>query len=79
METSYRGHIRQAANKQRAGQQVPKKAHLEIDDLQNKLVENGQSLSYLEERERQIRADFQKQMDRYRYLEEQWAEDSPDS
>jgi len=79
MEKSYRGQVRQAANKQRAGQQVPKKSYLAIDDLQTKLSENGQSLAYLEERELQIRAEFQKQLDRYQFLEEQWAEESPDS
>lgn len=79
MKESYRGQIRQAANKQRAGQQVPNKIHLEIEDLQKKLIENGQSLAYLEVREQEIRAEFQKQLDRYRFLEEQWAEESPDS
>ena len=75
MEKSYRGQIRQAANKQRAGQQVSRKTHLEIDDLQSKLMENGQSIASLKLREQQIRVEFQKQLDRYRFLEEQWAEE----
>lgn len=79
MEKSYRGQIRQAANKQRAGQQVPEKTYVELDDLQNKIVENGRSLAFLEVREQEIRAEFQKQLDRYRYLEEAWAEDPADS
>jgi hypothetical protein len=79
MQDSYRGQIRQAANKQRAGQQVPDKTNLELNDLQMKIAENGQSLASLELREQEIRGEFKKQLDRYRYLEEQWAEESPDS
>jgi hypothetical protein len=79
MENSYRGQIRQAANKQRAGQQIPEKTHVELDDLQKKIIENVQSLAFLEVREQEIRVEFQKQLDRFRYLEEQWAEDSADS
>lgn len=79
MKKSYRGQVRQAANKQRAGQQVSRKTHLEIDDLQSNLIENGQSIASLELREQQIRSEFQKQLDRYRFLEKQWAEESSDS
>ena len=79
MQDSYRGQIRQAANKQRAGQQVPEKTYVELNDLQMKIAENGQSLAGLELREKEIRGEFKKQLDRYRYLEEQWTEDSSDS
>lgn len=79
MEESYRGQIRQAANKQRAGQQIPEKTNIALNDLQMKIAENGRSLAGLELREQEIRGEFKKQLDRYRYLEEQWSEDSPDS
>ena len=79
MLDSYRGQIREAANKQRAGQQVPRETGLEIEDLQKKIFETDQSLANLEVREQQIRAEFQKQLDRYRFLQEHWAEDSSGS
>jgi hypothetical protein len=79
MQDSYRGQIREAANKQRSGQPVPEKAVLGISDLQDKLAENGQSIASLEKREEDIRGEFQKQLDRFRFLEELWAEESADS
>lgn len=79
MQDAYRGQIRQAANRQRAGQQVKEKVSRDINQLQSRLVTNSQSLEYLEVRELSIRAEFGKQLDRYRYLEEEWAEESGDS
>jgi len=79
MEQSYRGEIREAANKQRAGQQVPETTSAVVDDLQEKLARNQQAIGLLDLREKDIRAEFQKQLDRYRFLEEEWAEDSTDS
>jgi hypothetical protein len=79
MNKSYRGQIRQAANRQRSGQEVPEQATNEIGDLQQKLEENGRSIASLETREIGIRSQFQKQLDRYRYLEEEWVEEPADS
>lgn len=79
MEESYRGQIREAANKQRAGQQVPEETSVALNDLQMKIAENGRSLGALELREQEIRGEFKKQLDRYRYLEEKWSEESSDS
>jgi hypothetical protein len=79
MLESYRGQIRQAANRQRAGQQVDEKVTLQIDQLQSRLAKNSLSLEGLEARESSIRDEFGKQLDRYRYLEEEWAEESTDS
>ena len=76
MEEAYRGQIRQAANRQRAGQQVDEKTTIEINKLQARLAENGRSLDYMETREVDIRAEFGKQLERYRFLEEEWAEES---
>jgi hypothetical protein len=79
MNKSYRGQIRQAANRQRSGQEVPEQATNEIGNLQQKLEENGRSIASLETREIGIRSQFQKQLDRYRYLEEEWVEEPADS
>ena len=67
MEEAYRGQIRQAANRQRAGQQVDEKTAIEINRLQARLAENSRSLDYMEIREVDIRAEFGKQLERYRF------------
>jgi len=79
MIDSYRGQIRQAANRQRAGQQVDENVVIAIDLLQSRLVTNSESLYNLEARELEIRAEFGKQLDRYLFLEEEWAEEEADS
>ena len=79
MQDAYRGQIKQAANRQRAGQQVDEKTAQEINELQTRLVENSHSLDTMETRELAIRAEFEKQLERYRFLEEEWAEESTDS
>jgi hypothetical protein len=79
MLDSYRGQIRQAANWQRAGRQVDEKVSREIDQLQTRLVENNRSLDHLETRELSIRIDFEKQSERYRFLEQEFAEQAADS
>jgi hypothetical protein len=79
MQEAYRGQIKQAANRQRAGQQVDEKFALEINQLQTRLTENGRSLGYLDTRGLSIRAEFGKQLERYRFLEERWAEESKGS
>jgi len=76
MEEAYRGQVKQAGNRQRAGQQVDAKLADEINQLQTRLAENSRSLGYLEARELDIRGEFGKQLERYRFLEEEWAEES---
>jgi len=76
IEEAYRGQISQAANRQRAGQQVAENTATEINRLQARLAENSRSLDYMEIREVDIRAEFGKQLERYRFLEEEWAEES---
>ncbi len=76
MSTAYRGQIRVAANRQRAGKEVAEESMQQIDDLQAKLAENARSLNGLEQRENDIQAEFQKQLDRYRYLIETWEKES---
>lgn len=77
MNESYRGQIRVAANKQRSGQTVPADTSKQIEDLRKKLADNAMSLSALDQREQDIKATFQEQLDRYRYLVEKYAEENP--
>ena len=69
-EAAYRGHIQQAADRQRAGLPVDASVTSEISSLQAKMAGSSSSLAGLEQREQNIRADFQKQLDRYRFLVE---------
>ena len=75
MLQSYRGRIRQAANMQRAGHQVGDETTREITSLQIKLADNQRDLDSLQQREDEIRAEFRKQLDRFRYLFEVMAEE----
>lgn len=76
MNESYRGQIRVAANKQRAGQAVAEDTSDQIEDLRIKLTANARSLSALDQREQNIKATFQAQLDRYRFLVEKYAEEN---
>jgi len=77
--SAYRGQIRQAADRQRSGQQLDETATESIRQLQVRLEHNKNELDSLISRERKVREDFQRQFERYRYLEELWAEDSAGS
>lgn len=73
---SYRGQIRQAANRQRAGNAVDPEIIESILNLQNRLANNAKSLAGLQSREEGIRKNFGVELDRYRHLIETWSEDS---
>jgi hypothetical protein len=75
MQTAYRGQIRQAANAQRAGQPVAEAISTEISKLQRQLVQNQRSMDSLALREAGIREDFSKQIERFRYLVGQQADE----
>jgi hypothetical protein len=75
MLEAYRGQIRVAADKQRAGKPVSEGDTQEISELRVKISQNKNSLAKLDNRETQIRQEFQAQLDRYRYLVEKYAED----
>jgi hypothetical protein len=75
MLDAWRGQIREAAFSERSGKPVEESAYREISILKTRLAENGRSLDGLKAREVAIRADFQKQLDRYRYLMETWEEE----
>ena len=75
MNDAYRGQIRVAADKQRAGVPIQGDVSAEIADLQSKLVTNARSIAKLDQREQQIRQKFQEELDRYRFLVEKYSEE----
>lgn len=68
IETAYRGNVREAADRQRAGLEVTPESIEELRRLKRRLSNNSQSLAALEKREQQIRARFQTELERYRKL-----------
>lgn len=76
MDDAYRGQVRLAAERQRAGLEVEDPAAREIRDLRKALAKNERSLNGLREREEKIRNDFEKQLERYRYLVETWSDET---
>lgn len=76
MLQAYRGQVKQAANRQRSGVDVDQEAIASIMGLQARLEVNSGSLASLQAREEDIRQNFGKEMERYRYLIETWSEDS---
>ncbi len=76
MSVAYRGQIRVAANKQRAGKPVSEDDKRQMTDLQTKLADNARSLAALDKREQDIRTEFQAQLERYRFLVEKYAEEN---
>ena len=76
---AYRGQIRVAAERQRAGLPIQAETTREIRKLRNALAANSESMAALQLREDAIRADFDKQLERYRYLMENWSEDASGS
>jgi len=79
MNSAYRGHVRVAAEQQRAGVPIDAETVREIENLRAALARNGKSLDGLQQREDSIRSDFDKQLQRYRYLIENASEDTPGS
>ena len=73
---AYRGQIRVAGDRQRAGLEVEPATIKEISDLRKSLAKNTESLNGLQQREDDIRAEFDKQLERYRHLVETWSDDT---
>ena len=76
LNDAYRGQIRVAGERQRAGLEVESATIKEISSLRKALAENTHSLDGLQEREDTIRAEFDKQLERYRYLVETWSDET---
>lgn len=75
LDEAWRGHIRIAANRERAGEKVDDDVGNEISQLRSKMAQNERELTALKNREEKIRADFQQQLDRYRFLVEKYSEE----
>lgn len=76
MLATYRGQVRQAGHHQRAGTAVAPDLFRDINRLSSRLDENARSINGLEQREMKIRSDFEAQLERYRYLVEEYSEES---
>ena len=68
IEEAYRGNIREAAERQRAGKPVEPELEKQIRNLTQRLASNSQSLASLKTREAGIRATFEEELHRYRRL-----------
>ena len=66
--TAIRDQIRQAADRQRANLPIPAEQQQAIDRLYARLVSDTEKQLAMSKREDQIRARFQKHLDRYRFL-----------
>ncbi len=65
---AYRGNIREAAERQRAGIELQPKLIGDIKNLKLRLADNSHSIATLKEREKRIRESFESQLERYRIL-----------
>lgn len=65
---AYRGNIREAAERQRAGVKVEDKLARNIRSLKQRLADNTESIGALKAREEAIRKTFEVELDRYRAL-----------
>jgi hypothetical protein len=75
-EEAFRGHVKLAADRQRAGLPVEPATVREINTNRSELVKIENALDGLKHREASIRADFERQIERYRYLVETWSDES---
>ena len=66
--TAIRAEIRQAADQQRAGQQVSEEKQKMIDQLYARQAQDQQKREMMARREARIRARYQAELERYRYL-----------
>lgn len=66
--STLRAQVKTAADRQRSGMPEDKELTANIERLRNRLRKSEQSLEELREREAKIRATFQKNIDRYRFL-----------
>ncbi len=68
LEEAYRGNVREAADRQRAGLPVEDDKAKELRTLKRRLRSTAQSLAGLEKREAEIREMFAAELERYRKL-----------
>jgi len=75
-DAAFRGLVKVAADRQRAGLEVERETTRGINQNRSELASIQAALEGLQQREDAIRADFEKQLERYRYLVKTWSDDS---
>jgi hypothetical protein len=75
-DAAFRGLVKVAADRQRAGLEVERETTRGINQNRSELAGIQAALEGLQQREDAIRADFEKQLERYRYLVKTWSDDS---
>ncbi|MEJ8566972.1 DUF4124 domain-containing protein [Elongatibacter sediminis] len=79
LQDAYRGNVREAADRQRAGVDVKPEEIQQLESLKRRLASNAESLAGLEKRESSIKTMFESELERYRRLtREQEAESGDD-
>ena len=66
--SAIRNSVKQAADRQRAGQQISAEQQKEIDQLYNRLARDEQKKATMKKIEDRIRTRFQEELERYRFL-----------
>jgi hypothetical protein len=66
--SAIRSQISQAANQQRAGQKISAEQEKEIDHLYARHAEDKKKMAAMSDRQEKIRARYQSELERYRYL-----------
>ena len=71
---AYQGHVREAAERQRAGLAVEPKLIKDIQNMKSRLASNAAELAGLQQREDSIRQTFGEELEHYRTLVAEYAE-----
>jgi len=71
LEKAYKGGMHEMADRQRAGIQLPPEEVKALDTMKRKMVINDHRLADIKKREQEIRAGFDAELERYRFLTEQ--------
>jgi hypothetical protein len=74
LSEAYRGYVREAAERQRAGKPVEDKLIKDIDTLQIRVADNEQILAGLNQRGIDIKKEFMQELTRYRTLVAEYEE-----
>jgi len=70
LETAYTGSIRELADRQRAGVEIPPEEITNIETLKRKMTANNKNMEEIRQREQAIREKFAADLERYRSLVE---------
>lgn len=73
LETAYDGTLKELADKQRAGLEIPPEEFRNIEVMKRKMAANDLNMEEIREREQTIREKFAADLERYRFLAEQAA------